>query len=153
MDLQKPISDLAEITALCSRLSGLLENKRQAMKAFALESMEALVMEEELLLEQLRCQDLDLKETLERLAGARGLTVAQWLARPEAARFRSARADADAAVAEVRRQALMTQKAAEHVVAFFRHWQASQAPTVSYASSLGASLGRAGYGRTGIMWS
>ena len=147
MDLQKLISDLVDITASCTKLSGLLEDKRQAMKAFALDSMEALVMEEELLLEQLRGQDEELKRHLERLAAARGLTVAQLLALPEATRFRLARAEVTAAVAEVRRQAMMTQQSAEHVVSFFRHWQASQAPTLSYASQL-----RPGYGRAGNMW-
>lgn len=147
MDLQKLISDLADITASCTKLSALLEEKRQAMKAFALDTMENLVMEEELLLEELRSQDQELKVRLERLASARGLTVAQLMALPEATRFRLARAEVHAAVAEVRRQAVMTQQSAEHVVSFFRHWQASQAPTLSYASQL-----RPGYGRAGNVW-
>lgn len=139
MELQMLESSLIELSSLCEQLAALLESKRQAMKVWQVEQVEALTMEEELLLERVRSEDQEFRQALERLARDQRMTTTEILNHPKASRLRALRARVETAQRAVRQQGAMTQALADHLTGFLKKMQGeTSASVLTYGPGLSA---------------
>lgn len=133
MELQDLANNLSEMNSLCEQLVSLLIAKREAMKSLRVNDVQDLLMEEELLLERVRAQDLEFKEAITAVSRRYGVSPEGFLARPEARGLRTLKDSIKGVQQRIREESQKTLILAEHVSGFLKQMQGEAQAPLTYS--------------------